>query len=233
MAIVSNISTQRANSMTDKDSRNLELVKELLCVHHYGAHVYENGVCVHCEATQQGVAIMTVPLASTIKSLTTSTSTMLGETITTENLKQITTTLNSSNTSGTEITADGSQYPVYMSFNKATGILDFHTPAENGIIVKGDPSSLFSGRSNLTDIGGLSVWDVSQVTSLYGMFRGTKISSVSALSSWNVTKVTNMNYMFYECSNLTDASPLDDWNASNASKTNMFSTTCTTKPSWY
>ena len=85
--------------------------------------------------------------------------------------------------------------------------------------------------SNFTDIysrdgiklhnGDISKWDVSNVTSMYGMFgRAKKFNS--DISNWDVSNVTSMRYMFFYAINFNQ--DLNSWNTSKT--TNMSSVFC-------
>ena len=60
--------------------------------------------------------------------------------------------------------------------------------------------------------GEISNWDVSNVTSMFGMFRKTK-SFNQPLNQWNVSNVTDMTDIFSHTSSFNQ--PLNDWNVSN------------------
>src|SRR5574343_1627 len=55
-----------------------------------------------------------------------------------------------------------------------------------------DMSSMFYHISNFN--GDISKWNVSNVKSMYWIFRGSEFNG--DISKWNVSKVTNMRYMF-------------------------------------
>jgi surface protein len=77
--------------------------------------------------------------------------------------------------------------------------------------------SLFSGNKTFnTDI---SMWDVSNVTDMTGMFANSIYNQ--PLNNWNVSKVGSMNSMFH--SNYYFNQPLNNWNVSNVvSMSSMF-----------
>ncbi len=71
-------------------------------------------------------------------------------------------------------------------------------------------SSTFKGASSLSDISGISNWNI-QPESLGSTFSGTGITSVAALRDWDVSNLTSINSMFENTSNLTSLSGLENW----------------------
>lgn len=68
--------------------------------------------------------------------------------------------------------------------------------------------------------GDLSIWDVSQVTSMDGMFRGAAEFNQD-IGSWDVGNVTNMHQMFYQASKFNQ--DLGSWEVGNVDNmTGMF-----------
>ena len=47
------------------------------------------------------------------------------------------------------------------------------------------------------------------------MFIECELTNLSALSSWNTENVTDMSNMFSNCTTLTDASAINDWDIRN------------------
>lgn len=80
----------------------------------------------------------------------------------------------------------------------------------------GDASYLFASLPNLQHAD-LEKLDVSQVTSMKGMFLFSKILSFT-IADWNVSNVTDMSYMFQGTQSLQELN-LEKWNTSNV--TNM------------
>ena len=68
----------------------------------------------------------------------------------------------------------------------------------------------------------ISVWDVSNIKSMRGMFFMCKeLKSVGDISKWNVSKVTDMNSMFHGCKYFNQ--DISGWNVSNVENMrNMF-----------
>ena len=58
--------------------------------------------------------------------------------------------------------------------------------------------SMFSYCSKLKSLGGISGWDVSNVTNMSFMFECCE-SFNQDLSSWNISNVTDSDFMFYDC----------------------------------
>ncbi len=80
-------------------------------------------------------------------------------------------------------------------------------------------ASLFYNCKNLEDISGLINWNTESVTNISSMFYGTKISNITSLKEWNISNVVDISYLFDECHNLNDLSPISNWNVANI--TNM------------
>ncbi len=96
------------------------------------------------------------------------------------------------------VSADDSEYPVYIFFDNEgdAGILYFYT--EGGRIVMNPESRfLFSFNTALTDLSGIADWDASRVVDMYGMFADAKsLPDALALRNWDTSSVTNMGHMF-------------------------------------
>ena len=60
--------------------------------------------------------------------------------------------------------------------------------------------------------GEIEDWDVSDVTSMRGMFRGLSFFN-QPLNNWNVSKVKDMDFMFQNAKSFNQ--PLNKWNVSN------------------
>ncbi len=74
---------------------------------------------------------------------------------------------------------------------------------------------MFYNCTSLTSIVGLANWDTSSLTSMRVMFSNTVLTSLTGLENWDVSTVTDMGYMFRGCTNLTNASAINDWNIVN------------------
>ena len=97
--------------------------------------------------------------------------------------------------------------------------------------------SFFQNCSKIEDLTPLANWNVENVTAMYDMFNGcTNITDLSPLANWNVSNVTRMSRMFQNCSHLVNASGINSWSSrlnANLVYDSMFSSSTTTKPSWY
>ena len=88
------------------------------------------------------------------------------------------------------------------------------------IVLNAKSDYLFYNCRNLTDLTGLSSWNVSNVTSMNNMFLiCSNLTDLTPLANWNVSKVMNMESMFSSCSSHTDLPGLASWNVSRV--TNM------------
>ena len=106
-----------------------------------------------------------------------------------------------------------------MYFDEGTGTIYIATDAKK-ICLNSDSNGMFKNCISLTNVNGLSNWDVSNVTNMNDMFSGCQaLTNVGALSGWETGNVTDMYYMFDNCYSLTDLDGLSDWNTSNV--TNM------------
>merc|ERR1719247_3131356 len=84
--------------------------------------------------------------------------------------------------------------------------------------------------------GYISKWDVSSVTSMFGMFMEAKLFNRD-ISKWDVSRVTSMDDMFYNAASFKQKLCGDAWIRSKASKRGMFTgspgsisrTVCSTK----
>ena len=83
--------------------------------------------------------------------------------------------------------------------------------------------ALFNNCTNLTNINSLSQWNTKNVENMMNMFKSTAIKNLNSLRHWNVSKVTSYKQMFMSCTNLEDASGINDWDISTyANFVNMF-----------
>ena len=85
--------------------------------------------------------------------------------------------------------------------------------------------NMFRGCTSLTSLD-LSNWNTSSVSDMSFMFRGcTSLTSLD-LSNWNTSSVSNMNNMFNECTSLTSLD-LSNWNTSSVSNMSYMFNGCT------
>ena len=84
--------------------------------------------------------------------------------------------------------------------------------------------------SSVKKLDAISNWDVDNVTTMGGMFYNCRIETLQPISKWNVSNVQNMSKMFCVCTNLTDASGINNWDITKVTEfTNMFKQ-CSTHP---
>ncbi len=74
----------------------------------------------------------------------------------------------------------------------------------------------FSGTENFFNDSNVTFWDVSNVTDMYGMFRGASVFNQD-IGSWDVSSVTDMGMMFYNATSFNQ--PIGSWDVSSV--TNM------------
>ena len=87
---------------------------------------------------------------------------------------------------------------------------------------------MFDCCRSLQDITPLYSWDISKVTDLGCMFCGCQsLQNINALSSWDTGSVKNMNGMFSGCQLLMDISGLSNWNTSNVTEICGMFSSCT------
>ena len=82
----------------------------------------------------------------------------------------------------------------------ATDIPDFSNLQGNGI------TAMFRACTSITSIPNVDLWDVSNVTSMSGMFNAASGITTDNLSSWDVSSCINFSSMFQNC---------DNWNLSS------------------
>jgi surface protein len=83
--------------------------------------------------------------------------------------------------------------------------------------------SLFQGITTLANVD-ISQWDVSNVTSMDGMFFNKKNFNCD-LSEWDVSNVENMESMFMDCDNFTGKG-LKQWNTGKVKNMSYMFTEC-------
>ena len=96
-----------------------------------------------------------------------------------------------------------------------------------------DMKYLFDIRDNeiFEDFNGdISMWDVSNVNNMHGMFYHCKNFNCD-LSMWNVSNVMDMHCMFFGCEKFNQN--LNDWNVSNVKDMLYAFEGCPTQPTWY
>ena len=127
---------------------------------------------------------------------------------------------NSSVTSGTILSTDSSQYPIYGNMDGTTWVVS--TP-DNKMNANANCCSMFSDRTNLTSIDFGENFNTENVTDMSFMFYNCSSLTSFNLSNFNTSNVTNMCVMFYGCSSITSLN-LSNFNTSNVTNMNgMFS----------
>ena len=119
------------------------------------------------------------------------------------------------------VSDENSYNPIYIFFDNTddAGIIYFYTPARK--IHMNEYSGVMFGNLNaLADITGVSNWDTSMVTDMYGMFNKNLPNSTSQipatidlnpLANWDTSSVTNMAGMFASDVSLNNISVLSSW----------------------
>ena len=72
-------------------------------------------------------------------------------------------------------------------------------------------SQMFDGCSSLASIKGISSWDTSNITTMYGVFWDCKELVSLNLSGWDCSKVTSTSVMFTNCRKLQEITVGDKW----------------------
>ena len=70
---------------------------------------------------------------------------------------------------------------------------------------------MFDGCSSLASIKGISSWDTSNITAMYGVFWDCKELVSLDLSGWDCSKVTSTSVMFTNCRKLQEITVGDKW----------------------
>lgn len=125
-------------------------------------------------------------------------------------------------TEGTDISAEGSEIPVYASFDASSGVLSLTTPASE-ICTGQDASQMFALFNCLEGFDGLTALNTSEAVTMEAMFNQYGTDSLRQaltaidLSGFNTAKVTNFRSMFNTCRKLQtlDLSSFDTGSALN------------------
>ena len=79
-----------------------------------------------------------------------------------------------------------------------------------------------------TVLDSISNWDVHNVVTMSGLFAScSAITTTSALSNWDVSNVTNMSSLFDGCSGLTGVDALSNWDTNNVTNMSSMFSNCT------
>ena len=97
----------------------------------------------------------------------------------------------------------------FGAFNR-TKISDL-TPLQNWDVSRAATYSNLFAYTNITNVDALSQWHTDSATSFYGIVQGTNITSISGMRNWNTSKITDLNYAFQGTKELTDFSPISEW----------------------
>lgn len=125
-------------------------------------------------------------------------------------------------TDGTVVSLDGSEIPVYATFDAGSGVLTLTTPASE-MCTGQDASQMFAYFNCLEGFDGLTALNTSEAVTMEAMFNQYGADSLSQaltaldLSGFNTAKVTNFRSMFNTCRKLEslDLSSFDTGNALN------------------
>ena len=78
----------------------------------------------------------------------------------------------------------------------------------------------FENMKSVTNLAGLSNWNTSNVTRLEGTFKGmSSVISLDGLSNWNTSNTTNILYAFEYMTSVTSLDGISNWDVSNVIKT--------------
>ncbi|MCH5209570.1 MAG: BspA family leucine-rich repeat surface protein, partial [Oscillospiraceae bacterium] len=123
----------------------------------------------------------------------------------------------------------GSVENIGMMFNNCSNLTNLDGISGWNVRNVKDMNNIFASCGNLSDISGISGWDVSNVENMQNMFNNCKLlTSLDGLEGWNdkLGSVTNMSNMFNNCSNLTDLDGISGWDVSNVKEMNMMFYNC-------
>ena len=106
-----------------------------------------------------------------------------------------------------------------VKLNSLTGLANWKTTN-----LKNLGLAFFQCNSALTNISPLANWDVSNVTTMNGMFQTCeKIRNINGLQNWDVSNVKSMTNMFSGCLVIPNFNVIKDWNVNSlTSMTTMF-----------
>lgn len=114
------------------------------------------------------------------------------------NIKEFVFDYQSSVSSGTNVSANDSDYPIYANY--ADGVMTISTPVAR--ITCSDMEAMFKNFKALTSLD-LSGIECSHVTSMRDMFYGCSNLINLEMSGLDTQNVTDMIQMFYDCYNIT------------------------------
>lgn len=130
---------------------------------------------------------------------------------------------------GTEHTGDWCDQVKRITSKTEIAVPDLTRKDNNTILdVTADQDiGLFHACVNLTDISGLSSWDVSGAKDLSNMFSlCTSLTDLTPLESWDISNITSLHDMFADCRTLKDLNPIAKWDVSKVQDMSGVFKTC-------
>ena len=118
------------------------------------------------------------------------------------------------------VSVSNSDYPIYMWFEEDTvagdGTGDIYWYTDSFFVeLNYNSSRFFYYIKKLSDIDSISVWNPRYVVNINSMFSGcSDISDFSPISDWNIGSVKDMSYLFSSTS-ISDTNALSNWNTKN------------------
>lgn len=88
-----------------------------------------------------------------------------------------------------------------------------------------DFNSIFSGDDHLSDIKGVSDWDMRKATNIAYMFMNCKALTYFDVSKWRFENLTSLNHAFYSCNNLKELD-VSNWDMSKVTTLQQTFDTC-------
>lgn len=120
-----------------------------------------------------------------------------------------------------KISTDEAELETYMWFDSSTGTIYYYSEADELVIGGNSTVRMFARMNNISDLSGLTDFNMSSVTDSNRMFQECdSITDLSALADWDVSSVTDMTFMFGHSDtsknmSITSLKPLANWDVSS------------------
>ena len=128
-------------------------------------------------------------------------------------------------TSENIVSSSTSELPIYM-WTEGTTLYWYSldpTPTLND-----RASDMLNNFADLTDISGITNWDISNSTSMGAFFKNcSQLSNFTPITNWDVSNIKSLSSVFYGCTSLTNLDFLENWNTQNVIRTFYMFLDCT------